>query len=195
MQIYTHALYDLAAHPEYVAPLREEIESVVGEGRWTRLTIAMMRKLDYFLKEVLRRHHLASGNNHSNILKDSIGSPVVGVHNDESIYENTNEFDGFRFLKLWGKHGDLAKDHTVNKRDEITSVGTSQHKRCVPLLISTDEICPVSFLAETEIKTMLAFTIMRYDVRTKDGNRPMDHTFQNLTIPNIQAELLFRRRC
>lgn len=47
----THALYDIATYPEYLHPLREEIEEVVASEGWTKNGLNKMRKLDSFLKE------------------------------------------------------------------------------------------------------------------------------------------------
>ena len=51
---FTHALYHLAANPEYAEPLREEIERVVAEDGWTKASTARMWRLDSFLKESQR---------------------------------------------------------------------------------------------------------------------------------------------
>lgn len=40
--------------PEYIRPLREEVESIVKEHGWTKTSIFKMRKLDSFLREVQR---------------------------------------------------------------------------------------------------------------------------------------------
>jgi hypothetical protein len=54
---FTHAIYNLAAYPEYVEPLREEIQSVMSEeGIWTKKRVIKMRKLDSFIKESMRMH-------------------------------------------------------------------------------------------------------------------------------------------
>lgn len=60
----SHALYDLAAHPEYVAPLREEIEQVIAEDGYEvdgsgmknlkKQSLPKLKKLDSFLKESQR---------------------------------------------------------------------------------------------------------------------------------------------
>jgi hypothetical protein len=47
-------LYDLAAYSEYVAPIREEVETVVAKTGWTKSGMMRMYKLDSFIKEVLR---------------------------------------------------------------------------------------------------------------------------------------------
>ena len=59
---FTHAIYNLAAHPEYTQPLREEIEGIVATDGWTKASVMKMRKLDSFLKESMRMHPLGYSN-------------------------------------------------------------------------------------------------------------------------------------
>lgn len=54
MQSITHVIYDLAARPEYIQPLREEVEQVVAADGWTKTAMGKMWKLDSFLKESMR---------------------------------------------------------------------------------------------------------------------------------------------
>ena len=53
---------------------------------------------------------------------------------------------------------------------------------------------PGRFFAVNEMKLMLAFTLVRYDVKTKDGKRPEDIKFLSILIPDMKAEILFKRR-
>jgi len=41
---------------------------------------------------------------------------------------------------------------------------------------------------------MLAFVLLRYDIRTEDGKRPENIIFGNRTLPNMRAKILFKRR-
>lgn len=51
----THIVYDLCAMPEYIAPLREEIDRVLGEeGGPSKKAFARMTKLDSFMRESQR---------------------------------------------------------------------------------------------------------------------------------------------
>lgn len=59
-QTFTQALYTLAARPECVAPLREEIEGIVREDGWTKSAVQRMWKLDSFMKESQRFHGLGA---------------------------------------------------------------------------------------------------------------------------------------
>ena len=44
----------VSVSPEYIQPLREEVESIVKEQGWTKTSIFNMRKLDSFLREAQR---------------------------------------------------------------------------------------------------------------------------------------------
>jgi hypothetical protein len=57
----THLLYDLCAQPEYIAPLREEIESVLREEGvlFTKAALNKLVKLDSFMKESQRFNPLS----------------------------------------------------------------------------------------------------------------------------------------
>ena len=54
IQTLTHALYDLAAYPEYAESLREEVARVVERDGWTKTAIENMEKIGSFLKESMR---------------------------------------------------------------------------------------------------------------------------------------------
>jgi hypothetical protein len=50
----------VATHPEYIAPLREEIEALITAGGWKKATLSKMNRLDSFIKESIRCHPVAS---------------------------------------------------------------------------------------------------------------------------------------
>ena len=54
LQTFTHALYHLAAMPDYIQPMRDEVVAVVSEEGWTKNAISKMYKVDSFLKETQR---------------------------------------------------------------------------------------------------------------------------------------------
>ena len=53
---------------------------------------------------------------------------------------------------------------------------------------------PGRFFAIMEMKLMLAFTVLRYDVRTVEGGRPKETGFNSMIIPDRKAKILYRRR-
>ena len=54
LQTMTNAFFLLAQNPEYIGPLRTEIQSVIEEGGWTKASFGRMSKVDSLLKETLR---------------------------------------------------------------------------------------------------------------------------------------------
>ena len=60
LKSFTQALYMLASHPECVAPLREEAETIVREEGWTRTALQKMRKVDSFMRENQRINGITS---------------------------------------------------------------------------------------------------------------------------------------
>ena len=51
----------MAAYPEVIEPLREEIEELITEHGWSKDGLDSMVKLDSFLKETQRLSPLGSG--------------------------------------------------------------------------------------------------------------------------------------
>lgn len=60
IQTFTHVLYDIAAFPEHVQPLRDEVQSVVQKEGWTRASLNKMYKIDSFLSESQRYHGIGT---------------------------------------------------------------------------------------------------------------------------------------
>ena len=74
-----HCLYDLCTHPEYIQPLREEIEAVLaeGNGKFIKKSITKLWKLDSFIKESQRLSPPGLGTTTS-LLHDS-GATIVSL--------------------------------------------------------------------------------------------------------------------
>ena len=53
---------------------------------------------------------------------------------------------------------------------------------------------PGRFFAVNEVKVLLAFVLLKYDIKFKDGIRPADTCFMGQPVPHTTAEVLFRRR-
>ena len=47
-------MYRLLANPEYIEPLRQEVDAVIREEGWTKAGIDKMHKIDSFLRETQR---------------------------------------------------------------------------------------------------------------------------------------------
>jgi len=127
--------------------------------------------------------------------------PVGPIHFDEKYYKNATEFDGFRFFNLRQQNGDLPDYHAANSSPEHLTFGAGRHiwyiypSFCFGFGLSLTRFCsPGRFFAVSELKALLGFTLLTYDVKTKDGKRPKDQIFQDMIIPDMTAEILIRKR-
>ncbi len=57
----TQVLYRLLAHPEYIEPLRREVDALISEEGWTKDGIDKMHKIDSFLRETQRLDGISLG--------------------------------------------------------------------------------------------------------------------------------------
>ncbi|KAF8906747.1 cytochrome P450 [Gymnopilus junonius] len=197
----TPLLYDLAAYPQYVEPMREEVQMILGAEGWTKTSVLGLHKLDSFIKESQR---LAIGGLQMNrkAMKDftfsngitipagtHIAVATYAAHMDEvipssqTIYmKNPKEFQGFRFAEMRQAEGE-DKHQLVSLSLDFLTFGTGRHA------------CPGRFFAAMELKTMLAHILMTYDVKLPDGcSRPDNLWFQATSSPNRKAQILFRKR-
>ena len=56
-----------------------------------------------------------------------VSLPVGPVHQDESVYKNGSEFDGFRFYRMREEEGDSAKTYCVNTNHNFLTFGHGTH--------------------------------------------------------------------
>jgi len=205
-------MYYLATFPEYMKPLREEVEEIMQREGWTKEGIDQMHKIDSFIKEAQRLHPILMRKPMSYIgcakkaNSFSVGMPRVtvndhnfsdgttvprgtvvftaidSIHLNEKIYANALKFDPFRFIKL------KDQDNTGRRFDMVTTgvdslaFGHGRHA------------CPGRHFAACELKLMLAHMVMNYDVKVEnEGVRPPDKWIMSACIPNPNAKLLFRR--
>ncbi|KZT08274.1 cytochrome P450 [Laetiporus sulphureus 93-53] len=194
----THALFYLAAHPQYVAPLRAEVESTLQQGGWTKESIRKMRRLESFLKEVLRLTGVGSRAMNRKVMEDFrfsngivvpagnyLAVPTTAIHHDEAIYEDPDDFKPWRFYDASSTEDESegSSDHLVTTSAQYMLFGHGK------------QACPGRFLAVSELKTMLAHVLMTYDVRMEDeGVVPPTKWFATALTPNATAAVLFRKR-
>ncbi|KAH9474336.1 Cytochrome P450 monooxygenase 151 [Psilocybe cubensis] len=190
----TAALYQLCLSPGSVKELREEIENVVASEGWSKASLGKMYKLDSYLRESQRHHFMNLFAMSRVTLKDFVFSDgtvlpkgtnttvnIVARHHDESIYPNSNIFDGFRFVRD-PKEG-ITRPMLATPTLEYHAFG---HGRSA---------CPGRFFAVTELKTMVAHIVTNYDIKLeKDDGYPKKLFFEQQSFPNMHAKILFRKR-
>ncbi|KAH7926831.1 cytochrome P450 [Leucogyrophana mollusca] len=193
---FTQALFNLAANPQYIQPLREEVESVVAKEGWSKGAMVKMRKIDSFLKETQRFDGIGSLTMSRKALKDFTfsdgtfvpkGSVVSvashAIHHDDVIYENPDVFEPFRFADLREEEGEALKHQMVSTGLEFLPFGHGRHA------------CPGRFFAANELKTMLAHVVVAYDVKLEEGaSRPEHLELGSGVGANPKAKVMFRKR-
>ncbi|KAI0060667.1 cytochrome P450 [Artomyces pyxidatus] len=189
----THALYHLAESPEYVQPLRDEVEAVVASEGWSKSALGKMRKVDSFLRESQRLHGINTvavkrlslqpftfSNGVTIPAGVFLSCPSRATHADDAHYPRADVFDGFRFAKLRESEG--TKHQLASTTPEYLAFAHGRHA------------CPGRFFAANELKAMLAHIVLTYDVKFPEGcDFPPDRFVGTVSSPG-QADLLFRKR-
>ncbi|KAI0778805.1 cytochrome P450 [Trametes elegans] len=192
-----HAIFHLAERPDHVELLREEIESILKEEGWTKNAMGRMWKLDSFLRESQRFNGIGLASLTRKALKDVTlhdgtriprGAIVMAAadatHHDETLYANADVFDPFRFSRLRASaEGEGTKHQFVNTSLEYIAFGHGKHA------------CPGRFFAANELKALLAFIILNYDLKLGgDGQRPANLYWGLNVVPAPSGKVLFRKR-
>ncbi|PCH34174.1 cytochrome P450, partial [Wolfiporia cocos MD-104 SS10] len=192
----THALYHLAAHPEYMQPLREEIETVLKEQGWTKIAVGKMWKLDSFMRESQRLNSITALSVRRKLLQDItlsngtflpkgtiVVSAASATHLDERYYEHANEFEGFRFADMRTDESERTKHQYVSTSSEYIAFGHGKHA------------CPGRFFAVNELKVMMAYMILNYDMKFEgNGGRPENVWEWYSVRPDPTARVMLRKR-
>ncbi|KAM6503737.1 Cytochrome P450 [Amanita muscaria] len=196
----TYVMYTLATHPEYIQPLRDEIEALIeGEGL-SKDAINKLWKADSFIKECLRMHEFTLLTMRRKALKDFtfsdgttipadciINFPYHPIHADaakcshQNIYTNPEIFDGFRFEKMRVQGSEGAKNELVSIGLDYILFGSGRHA------------CPGRFFVATEIKLILAYVLLNYDIEMEDGH-PRNWQFWIHSGPDMTAKIRFGKR-
>lgn len=202
--VATSCFYNLAAYPNIIPDLRDEILSVRANhnGEMSSAALQDMKKLDSFIKETMRFNapsvsSFARKVNKSFSLSNGqvipagvvIEVPVAPVLHDPEFFPEPETFDHLRYYKL--------REHARDS-GEAEKAAMWQFVSVNPLNMLFGygrHACPGRFFAANEIKMFLATTLQMYDVKFTDGatERPKDLEWGNQTLPNPAVDLLFKR--
>ncbi|KAK0471601.1 cytochrome P450, partial [Armillaria novae-zelandiae] len=163
-EAFTTVLYALAIHPEYVQTLRSEVESIIEEEGYTKVTMGKMAQLDSFMMEALRVYGNISVFGMRRIArKDFIFSdgtivpagsytavPAFSTNMDERNYKDPLEFKPWRFSD--GRDDD-KHPQLVSPGINFMIFGYGRHQ------------CPSRFLAVIELKIMMSHVLLNFDVK------------------------------
>ncbi|KAI1633021.1 cytochrome P450 [Biscogniauxia mediterranea] len=175
----TNAFYDIAALPDFAPELRAETQAALAEngGVFTSNALQSMKKMDSFLKEVLRLHPATMASFQRKVLQPftlsngqlipvgvTIEVPAVAVNSDSDIFEDALKFDPLRFYRLRqsakeaGSVEGAALNQFVSVSQNSLTFGYGRHA------------CPGRFFAANEIKMILANALQKYEFKNNDGS-------------------------
>ncbi|KAG9311576.1 cytochrome P450 [Chiua virens] len=193
---FTHALYYLAANPQYIQPLREEVETIVEHEGWSKAAVDKMRRVDSFMRECQRMEGTTGLGVQRKAMEDftfldgtfipkgtTIGVATRSLDLDNKLYENAHEFQPFRFSTMRSEDGARFKHQYASTAIGYLPFGHGKHA------------CPGRFFAASELKTMLAHVVVTYDVKLEDNTtRPHNMHIGTSILANSRANVLFRKR-
>ncbi|KAF4813289.1 Cytochrome P450 monooxygenase ATR2 [Colletotrichum tropicale] len=205
----TNAFYTLAAMPELIPILREDVQQALAEsnGVFTSLAMQNMKKLDSFLKETMRFYALGSTSFTRKVLKtftlsngqvipkgSIIEIPMIGINNDDEYFPDHDKFDALRFYKLRQAKTEQetgTKQAEVVALNQFVSVGG-------PTSLTFGfgrHACPGRFFAVNEIKMIMATTLANYDIKMVEGSteRYKNLDFGSVTQPDPDKKILMRK--
>ncbi|KAJ5703643.1 hypothetical protein N7493_011568 [Penicillium malachiteum] len=194
--LLTNIMYDLAAYPEYIQPLRDEIAAMIAEdGILKKSSLLKLKLMDSVMKESQRIHpvSLTSLNrltlqeiplsNGTVIPKGALVAVSSHINFDETVYPDPERYDGYRFLKKRQEPGHEHRHQFVTTTRESYAFGHGVHA------------CPGRFFAANESKLLLIHVLLKYDWKLKDGQeRPKNFDYGSEVITDPTVELLFRSR-
>ncbi|KAI1338392.1 cytochrome P450 [Xylariaceae sp. FL0016] len=185
---------DLAEHPQFVQPIREEIVTVLSEGGWQKTSLYNMKLLDSAIKESQRikpitltsmRRRVEKPLQLSNGLTLKPGDRFVvdsGRMWDPKVHQSPEVYDPYRFLKMRTQPGKENQAHLVSTSANHLGFGHGEHA------------CPGRFFAANEVKIALCHLLMKYDWKLAPGT-PTKPLVSGFSInSNPFAKLMIRRR-
>ena len=117
--------------------------------------------------------------------KDSfVSANLYATHRDPANYSDPNEFRPFRYSEMRAQDPSEATKHQmVNTQADYLSFGHGRHA------------CPGRFFAVNELKVMMAYLILNYDMKMEvDGVHPESFYWATTIIPNPTAKIMFKKR-
>jgi cytochrome P450 len=112
----------------------------------------------------------------------SVAVPSWGITRDEHLWEAPDVFDGFRFAKLRDAPGAEHRHQFATAGPDSLSFGYGP------------QACPGRFFASNEIKVLLSYILLNYDVKLEDGKRPENIFHDTMISPSKGTKLLFKKR-
>ncbi|PSN70035.1 cytochrome P450 [Corynespora cassiicola Philippines] len=188
----TFALFALCNHPEYIKPLREELQS----EEWTKFieTSNGLPLLDSFIKESMRMQPMDYMTSRRVALKpfhlsgdvhikagDWICMPLKNLLSDPRHYPSPDRFEGFRFART-----DIQPEGPSKLTDVSYKWGVWGNRR---------QACPARFFASVIIKLTMAHILMNFEVELKGKNtKVVNSSWRSYNFPRKDLVMSLKPR-
>ncbi|KAI1760843.1 cytochrome P450 [Hypoxylon sp. FL1150] len=192
-----YVIHDLCLHPEYVKPLRRELETSYEEFERTGQGLPL---LDSFIKESARLTPVESMSvrrcalqpfSLSDGTKINVGewacAPSGAINIDPQYYPSPEEFSGFRFVD--SAILSSAASTTQPKPSKLTDVDHSFLMWGVGRMA-----CPGRYYASAFMKVVVAQLIMNYDIELVKPDAARWISWRVAKIPRPWTKLAFTPR-
>ncbi|KIX06641.1 uncharacterized protein Z518_04617 [Rhinocladiella mackenziei CBS 650.93] len=191
--LITKAIFDIAANPEIIEPLREEMKQCLANG-FTKTALYTMKLLDSVLKEsqrmspssyapCMRRIDESFKLSDGTVLPKGAQLAFTANRNfDSAVWSDPDKFDARRFLRLRSQPGQENAWQFVTANVDQLGFGAGQHA------------CPGRFFASNETKIALCHLLLKYDIKLATPSRPSNFTIGAEIVAPVVEPILIRRR-
>ncbi|KAI1752381.1 cytochrome P450 [Xylaria castorea] len=197
-----YVIHDLCLHPEYIEPIRQEVETSYENFEQTGRGLPL---LDSFIKESTRltpvesmsvRRRALQPFSLSNGTKVAIGewacAPSGAINTHGEYYPSPETFSGFRFVEpsiLSNSQAYTTPMAMQSKPSKLTDVDHSF------LMWGTGRMaCPGRYYASAFMKVVIAQLLMSYDFKLVKPEAPRWVSWRVAKIPRPWTKVTFTKR-
>ena len=188
--------------PGWLKGIQEEAERILAEegGQWTKKGLARCHRSDSAIRESMRVSNFMAVNVVRKVMRAKgivnkaegwrapqgalLGVDMHSIQHDPAIYLDPETYDPFRFLKL-----SVTADN-VNASGNTGLVSTSD--TFLPFSHGR-HACPGRFFVAFEMKLILAYIVMNYEIEPLKERPPNTWFGQNI-FPSTKATIRVRRK-
>ena len=213
----TNCLFDLISSDpskHYLEGIREDVERVLAEegGQWTKAGLARCHRADSTIRESMRISNFMTRGILRKVLPEEgvenkaegwrapkgayVGLDVHSVQHDPDIYPIPETYDAFRFSRPKEEDDASGPDSDTKKGDDLLKLKNTD------LITTSDSFlpfghgrhaCPGRFFVSLELKMLLAYMVINYEVEPL-ATRPPNTWFGQNNLPPFKAKIRVRRR-
>lgn len=216
----TNCLFDLIASDpsqQYLEGIREEATRVLAEegGQWTKPALAKCHRSDSAVRESMRVSNFMTRGLLRKVMVEGgienkaggwrapkgayVGTDIHSVQHDPLVYPNPDSYDAFRFSRpreeANAHEGESGANGTMDPTETLKLKNTG--------IVTTSDTflpfghgrhaCPGRFFVALELKMLLAYMVMNYEIEPL-ATRPSNKWFGQTLLPPMKATIRVRRK-